>query len=283
MSKNENFKLAMEEIKSKLGLSQEELMTLINKEVKQTLSQEELIELINSNKWPQAVPSVLICKTDEDKVERAENILNLIVDDKNLIKKRFLDFGCGEGSVVIAAKNRGAELSIGYDPSLNDSTNDSLTNNLDAIKQHGLFDTILIYDVLDHSDDPVSILKTAFNLLSTEGVILLRTHPWTSRHGAHAYNTINKAYIHLFLNEDTLKSLGVTLDNKQKIIRPLGTYEKWIKAADLKIKHISEDRTKVDDIFVTNPLKGILMNKLSLTEWTTFQLELSFIDYILTK
>jgi len=56
----------------------------------------ELVNLLNSKAWPHAVDPALICdiSSEQDKEDRAEGILDLIIDI-HLENLKFLDFGCG--------------------------------------------------------------------------------------------------------------------------------------------------------------------------------------------
>jgi SAM-dependent methyltransferase len=187
---------------------------------------EALKDLLGSGQWPQAAPDFLICEeSDKDKYERAEGILAYMGQD--IKGKKFLDFGCGEGHVAQKAVELGAESAIGYDTKqLGGLTWDSqtgnclLTTDIEKAKAGGPYDLILLYDVLDHSEDPVNILATARDMLAPQGRIYVRCHPISSRHATHLYKKINKAYIHLVFTDDELKQLGYENDIKQRTYFP---------------------------------------------------------------
>jgi 2-polyprenyl-3-methyl-5-hydroxy-6-metoxy-1,4-benzoquinol methylase len=195
------------------------------------ITQESLSALMNSDLWPEAVSSNLICNenSEEEKEERAETI----VDWLELQPTKFLDFGCGEGHVAKFISQMSQNLiSVGYDlvqPKLKgNNTKLFLTNNFNEVKKHGPYDTILLYDILDHSKDPLKILNQVKSLLQKEGKAYIRIHPWCSRHGGHLYRTKNKAFIHL-----------IEPCNLEQKITNLDIYQNWIEQSDLHI--IQED------------------------------------------
>jgi len=62
------------------------------------------------------------------------------------------------------------------------------------------YDFILINDVLDHAADPLDMLEQVNKIRNPETKIVVRCHPWTSRHGTHVYKQMNKAFLHLIFN-----------------------------------------------------------------------------------
>jgi len=202
-----------------------------------------LIELVKA--WPAAVPQFMICdENDEDeKFDRADGIIELFIEDP---LTRFLDFGCGEGHTIITPKNN-AKVKVGYDiikPKLKEANGGILTNDLNIVNKLAPFDQILIYDVLDHCKNPTEVLKKAKELLSAKGIIYLQCHPWISRHGAHQYRKLNKAFIHLVFSEQELKEqFDFVLEDSLRVTN-LTLYEKWISESKLKV--ISKNIEKQD-------------------------------------
>ncbi len=247
---------------------------------------EELVSLLNSNEWPQATDPNLICSdSDDDKKERAVSIVGTLIED-SLLNKKFLDFGCGEGHCVIAAMTKnGATTALGYDinPHKYWENNPNLfTNNLDEVKKQGPFDVILIYDVIDHVDDPDGILKTAASLLSQTGVIYLRCHPYTSRHAEHIYHDLNKAYIHLVFTQEELKKI---IPNFKQHIRntgnysPIITYEKYIANAGLEVISKNMTTEPVELFFKTGIVANRIMENAGRASFPDFQCSLQFVDW----
>jgi len=94
--------------------------------------------------------------------------------------KRVLDIGSGPGFFLRRAKRRGWDV-LGIEPSLA-ACNYSKKHNIPTIqkffyevdiKQIGKFDAIHIFDVLEHVNDPISILKKSYSLLKRGGIIVV--------------------------------------------------------------------------------------------------------------
>lgn len=95
----------------------ENVKNLISFTKSDTVGEFEILKaFLNSGEWPQAVNPEVICSVNskEDKLERAEGILNIVVN-ADLIGKKFLDFGTGEGHVPFKAQEQKVKLSVGYD------------------------------------------------------------------------------------------------------------------------------------------------------------------------
>ena len=234
---------------------------------------EYLKNLLKSDNWPEAVLSFQIAdeKSETDKSERAEGIVDILLPDLKDIK--FLDFGCGEGHVAKYCSEI-STLSVGYDivtpPSSFfkwEEADDKLflTTNFEKVKEQGPYDVILLYDVLDHCktsvttchDSMVEVLSRVKSVLSPEGKVYLRCHPWCSRHGGHLYRKLNKAYVHLIFSEEELNSLGLDIDFTHRVLFPLMTYNKAIEYAGLITTPESIDRQDLEDFFS----KDLIINK----------------------
>jgi hypothetical protein len=274
----------LKEMIANSDLSEEDLLRLIENKKTKILPQEvtpvdelsQLSELLKSDKWPQAVDPSLICNPDseEDKLDRAEGIIDLLIDEP-LKEKKFLDFGCGEGHVV--SKTSQQTLSIGYDikshPKWEEFKNEKaiFSTDIEYVKSKAPYDIILIYDVLDHSQDDV--LAIASSLFS-------------SRHATHIYHKLNKAYLHLVFSEDELEILDlINPEYNRKIVFPIVTYEASIKANKLKIVNSNILRQKVEPFFKQNDLiaKRIAEKIKASDKFPEFQCEQQFLDYILVK
>ena len=117
---------------------------------------QKLTELLKSDAWPHAVDPALICDvtSEQDKEDRAEGILDIIIDI-NLENLKFLDFGCGEGHVVNHSRSQKPKLSVGYDIKKFDkwnnwekSPNSLFTTDWNKAKTLGPYNIILMYDVI---------------------------------------------------------------------------------------------------------------------------------------
>ena len=230
-----------------------------------------------NDKWPEAVPSFLISEDEAGFRKRAKSILDT-TDLKSLTGYNFLDFGCGDGYVVKAAAERGAKIAIGYDiePKLKwkelRDTKVKFLDSYEEILNSGLkFDIILLYDVLDHTEEQEDVISKVKTLLHPQGTIYVRCHPYTSRHAAHIHKKLNKAFEQLFI-EDLSEYDGLKLF---KTTNPIETYHTWFEG--LKIVNERITRTAVHGFFHRPDIKAHLAKQGVDDE--TMQIE--FVDYIL--
>lgn len=228
-----------------------------------------LPEIQEESDWPLAVnPALIINPEDETEVKmRASHIIEVMLAGKDLYGLKFLDFGCGSGHVAMEALSRSASSVVGYDIKAHHTwqSNSAITFTTDwkAMAEKGPYDLILLYDVLDHvmDKDPGDVLSDLGRLLSANGEIIIRFHPWISRHGMHLYTKINRAYLHLIFGEEQLKEAGLEIMPTRKVIHPMMTYKNWITKSGLKI--IKEDKLQepVEDYFLKNDLIRTLIQR----------------------
>lgn len=244
----------------------------------------ELRKLLKSPSWPEAVPNELICDDNiEEKMERAYGFINKI--ETSLDGKKFLDIGCGEGHTIYAAASYKTEISAGYDINKDKKWKKNsgiiLTNKWEDLKKLGLFDIILINDVLDHAEDPLEVLLKAKEIKEKElGRIFLKVHPWTSRHGTHVYKDMNKAYIHCVFTEEEIQKLGLDPLKTNKVLNPKTFYRNLIEKAGLRI--IKEELvTQSMEVFFTHNPKILQRIKSINPEFETSISEIQMIEYIL--
>lgn len=293
-----------ERLKDLLAAAQDQtdLIRRIIIETEPEFQRSKLKALLFSKQWPHAVdPNLLVSSEEEDRFDRAEAILDWVLGS-NLQDKKFLDFGCGEGHVAYRASLR-SKLSVGYD--LNESGWEKfkatdrffLTSDFQEIHRHGPYDVILLFDVLDHivTEDPKDVLKDLHGILKDNGKVHVRCHPWCSRSGAHAYNSLNKAYLHFFFTPEELEKMGVKSDPIRKIIHPITTYDDWFLKSGFK-KLDSESnvmRQSVEPFFEQEPILAKLIKdhwKDSYEErlssgkvFPKHQLEQTMLDFVLVK
>lgn len=256
-----------------------------------------LKNFLDSGNWPKAVHEDQIADdtSESDKDERAEGISDMLLPP--LDGKKFLDFGCGEGHVANYT-SKSAYLSVGYDIVKSPRSRFEWENNKDKlllttefneVESKGPYDTILIYDVLDHAQDPKEVLSKAKSVLSDDGKIYVRTHPWTSRHGGHAYRKINKAFVHLVFTEEELKSMDIELEYNIKSMRPISDFDSWLKGSGLKkLSEPELDQQEVEPFFKENPIvRKRIMDSFGIKEWEKglpeWQMSQCFWDYVLEK
>ena len=228
----------------------------------------------------------MICSnSEEEKIERAKNIIDYInFDFKN---KKVLDFGCGEGHVA-AQLAKTAALSVGYDivQSGNltwDKPNPHLlTTDFAKVQANGPYDFVILYDVLDHTADPLFTLKQIKLLCSDNAKLFIRFHIWMGRHGGHLYKTLNKAWAHLIFTPEEFQLMGIKLEPIHKYYYPIVAQKQWIQQAGYKLKSESLVSSIVEPFFK----KKEIMDRLPLKEYQgnfpEWQMSQTFNDYIAT-
>lgn len=266
---------------------------------------EALKELVMAESWPAAVDPALICNvtSEQDKEDRAEGILDLIID-VHLENLSFLDFGCGEGHVVKKSIKQKPKIAVGYDvvesprwAGWEKQDNMVFGTNWEEVVKHAPYNVILLYDVLDHMEgDTAKIVETLRKikaLMAPNAKVFARCHPWCSRHASHMYHELNKAYVHLVFTPEELESMGYK--NKmfnRTVIHPLAMYGDWFRMAGLKVsKRENVTRENVEKFFSQVPM---IANRIK-SHWKsspekelregrrfpTVQMEMQFIDYVL--
>ena len=251
---------------------------------------EKLKDYLNSDYWPQAAPDFLICEENEqDKFDRAEGIVNYISQD--LKDKKFLDFGCGEGHVASKISALETAKSYGYDiiktGFLNweeSKDNFLLTTDFAKIKAEAPYDYVLLYDVLDHVDDPVKTLNMIGEITNESSKVFVRCHPFCARHGTHLYRKLNKAYLQLVFTDEELNSMNLTNDIKQRTYFPLNSNNSWFQEAKFKVLNHDSVKTLVEDFFKNNKLISdrIMRSEYNKT-FPEYQMSQVFNDFILQK
>jgi len=152
----------------------------------------ELKNLLNSPAWPAAVPPTALANTEEDKKERALSMHAWFTEELNgPVDGKILDFGCGEGHLVKHMKELNLNA-VGYDIQqtgpFNWGDGEPLTTDFNRIKSGVPYQSIILYDVLDHVADPAATLAQVVSLCDKDTKIYVRFHPFISRHGGHLYS-----------------------------------------------------------------------------------------------
>jgi 2-polyprenyl-3-methyl-5-hydroxy-6-metoxy-1,4-benzoquinol methylase len=266
---------------------------------------EALKTLLESDQWPAAVEPYLICNvsSEQDKEDRAEGILDLIID-VHLEKLGFLDFGCGEGHVVNRSLMQNPRKAVGYDIAASTTwgrwqpdERAAYTTDWEEVKKYAPYNVVLLYDVLDHIEgaDEVVVdnLKKIKEVMAPNARVFVRCHPWCSRHGTHLYHTINKAFIHIVFTGEELAKLGYDKGMwARRIIHPLMTYNNWFQKAGYRLQRKEQSiKMDVEKFFHATPI----IAKRIKTHWRDsvekdlregkqfplFQLEFQFVDFVL--
>jgi len=149
-----------------------------------------------------------------------------------------------------------------------------------------------MFDVFDHipEDKLEDSLKKIHSICHNDTIVKVRCHPWTSIHGGHLYEKLNKAFAHLFLTDEQIKKYQSQF--VRKITRPSKVYnEAWdkygFKVIDSEVHHSMEwDRNNkfFQDEEVSSFLESKSPQKLeSKAEWQKHVLSIEFMDYTLKK
>jgi len=255
--------------------------------------QKHIQDLMAIDCWPEAVPDYLVNdETKENQINRANMVLDWLID-RPIEGKDFLDFGCGDGWITKQALNRGVETSTGYDikesPNWANIEGVTFTTDLGSLSNDG-YDVIMLYDVLDHCEDPVGVMQTVKGLLKFNGgVVYVRCHPWTSKHATHAYKQgLNKAFIHLFLTWEEIDELLGDQEPMftRKEISPTDAYHWWFHEFNI-VKERFVKGEPVSNFFLVESFKDLVIQQQQLPQERIASffkdMEIDFIDYILEK
>lgn len=255
----------------------------------------QLKEILYSDKWPDAVNKNLICdpNSQEDKIERGRGIVELMIEE-NLNGLKVLDFGCGEGQCAFVSTDYDTNLSVGYDIKTNSNwenyskQNLLMTTDWSQVQANGPYDIIILFDVLDHcvEDNPTELLKKVNSVLSPNGKVYMRCHPWMSRHATHLYHDINKAYIHLVFNDEEIKELIPKSDFSEECIKintPIATYNNHINKSGLKVQNRRDITEKSEPFFKIPLISNRIIKNTEFNDFPEFQMSMQFLDYCLIK
>ncbi len=285
----------------KIAVEQNQSIESVSIQVNDQFNIEAFIPYLLNDRWPYAVDPLLIAdpNSEDDKISRAHGILSIVVTEP--INGKFLDFGCGEGHVVSEVAKK-APLAFGYDIVKHDSwdrfnpvSNQFFSNVWHKVVDKGPYDTVLIYDVLDHLKDEAEVVKELKNIrsvLSDKGKVFVRCHPFCSRHGTHLYQSVNRAYLHLCLDNEALDKLGYKYLHTIKIIHPLQTYKSWFDQSGFNQTYWNIVPENVEPFFQQPAIASLikknwrtsgeeaLSSGKSFPEW---QMKQQFVDYVLEK
>ncbi len=260
----------------------------------ESLPEHELGPIPNweSDDWPEAIPEYLIVRMDAPDAEkrfRAIQIVSML--DHDLTGLRCLDLGCGTGHIAVEMASK-AHSVVGYDivPQKSWSKFQNSPVFFTSSKEDGFgepFDFIFCYDVIDHleREQPYEFMTWAASLLDSNGTMIVRAHPWTSRHGSHSYEVVNKAYIHLALTPQELINNEIPIDCSLRLVRPLASYEAIFKKAGLKVVNKNTATVDLEPFFDDAIIERInkinwrgnisleITRKIMVTQFIDYQLE----------
>ncbi len=283
----------------KVAIEQPVGIESVSLQINDNFNIEPFIPYLLADKWPHAVDPLLIAdpNSEEDKVSRAHGILSIVVTEP--VTGKFLDFGCGEGHVAVEVANK-TSVSVGYDPQHQSNwdrfpatPNLVLTSSWDDVVKNAPYDYVLVYDVFDHLKDEnevVKELKRLSTVVSENTKVYVRMHPWCSRHGTHLYLSVNRAFLHLCLSEESLDKLGYKYLHTIKVIHPLQTYQSWFTAGGFDVVSSSIVPENVEAFFRQPAISAMILknwksspseNLATGKEFPDWQMRQQFVDYIL--
>lgn len=246
-------------------------------------------ELMAIDCWPEAIPAMLAKKepSEREKQKRANMVLDMMID-REVKGLNFLDFGCGEGYVAEQMAQKGVKKSTGYDIELQKGWKDfqhaKFTHVYNELDRRS-FDIIMLYDVLDHTEDPEGVMNQVRNLIKPGGAVYVRCHPWTSKHAMHLHTLtpeLNRAYLHMFLSYEELFELAQQapmFTRREK--NPLEAYHWWFKDFDIKRERKLEE--DVSEFFTVPAFKDLLKSEQKVEDMQNLLslMRIQFVDYLL--
>lgn len=240
--------------------------TNVKYEIKFDIPKDEdtLFELLTSDYWPEAVDPTNIIESDWDKLIRAKSIINNLLPDIN--NKAILCVGdCPK--IAQVAKDRAK------------SSDYMGINRIQSEDLHKKYDIILLYDILDHVSalKRFAIMNIAKSLLAHNGQIVCRCHPWTSIHGGHCYQRLNKAYANLFLGYRLSEYQDISVD---RISNPAEYYDNFFKECGLDILKVDKAVDEIPKMIDQDDVIRYLSEKYNMEPSVLrSSMQIVFIDY----
>jgi SAM-dependent methyltransferase len=149
-----------------------------------------------------------------------------ILKKLNLTRQsKILDVGCGAGVFLYQLKDLHFENLLGIDPFINREIEDESVNilkkNIYNIDNEQKFDFILFNDSFEHIEDPVKTIKKVRNILSTDGICIIKMPIKTD----YIWNLYREHWAqidaprHLFIQ--TIKSFKILLKKSDLILEEM--------------------------------------------------------------
>jgi len=153
-------------------------------------------------------------------------------DGNHVIKgHRLLDAGCGMGDRTVAARLAGAQLAAGIDTDpeklhwarllavQNRCPADFLLGSVTRLPcPDESFDLILLLDVIEHLEEPLTALTEVYRVLRPGGRVLMTFPPYNSPWGAHLTEHVMLPWAHLLCPESELLALWKEI-HRQEVAR----------------------------------------------------------------
>ena len=254
---------------------------------------EALKEALFSDRWPEAANPALMCdpNSEKDKKERGFGIIQMIVQEE-IRGQKVLDFGCGEGHTACAVSTQSPKLCVAYDiekfEHWQNSENTIFTNDFSEVEKNAPYDIVILFDVIDHlkNEDQISVLRKIHSVLTDNGKVYMRCHPFTSRHATHLYQSLNKAYIHLVFTPEEIRQLipePVNAEINLGVVTPFRSYKYFAQKAGFEIVSRQDITERVEPFFKTPTIAERIMKTTQMPEFPEYQMGIQFLDMVLKK
>jgi SAM-dependent methyltransferase len=135
------------------------------------------INLIYANyeiyKLSNGQPELINFTNNISKNQTLINFIELKINKSNPGKKLWLDYGCGNGSLIDEVKILYGESFFieGYDQYV-ESTRNDITNKIENLESK-VYDVISLVHVLEHVEQPVQLVKSLLKKLKQDGFIVI--------------------------------------------------------------------------------------------------------------
>jgi glycosyltransferase involved in cell wall biosynthesis/SAM-dependent methyltransferase len=148
----------------------------------------------------------------------AEHYLGLVERYRGRHGGRLLEIGCGSGDFLVAAADRGYEVTgVEYSPYACERTRSLLGGRgtviqgeiQDILHQEPSFDVCVLNDVLEHARDPRALLSGVHSLLKPGGTLFVATpslDSWSAKLMKNRWMEFKPEHLHYF-DQNTLHSL----------------------------------------------------------------------------
>ena len=263
--------------------------------IAQSVTASELPPILDheAEEWPLAVPSHLIVPSGDNTIKqfRAVQVVGLM--NMQTQGMNVLDCGCGDGYVANELSNE-AQAVVGYDIANSTTWAELATNNLTfttskkTVESKGPYDILLLYDVIDHleGENSDSFVRWLSTIMKPNGRVYARCHPWSSRHGAHLYETKNKAYLHLAMTADELAIAGLKTGPNLKVVKPFVIYDSLFTKNGFNIE-TRKGQTEIPEPYFDDAVLDRIIKvtwKGAVDRETALRImSIQFIDYHMTK
>ena len=189
--------------------------------------------------------------------ERAAPALNAVEKTLKLKGARILDVGCGYGSLMRAASDRGAQV-WGVETDQRKltlarkllktipSSNIKLVRDENLPFRDGFFDAVFLFDVIEHVKNPKISIDEAFRVLKPGGILYVEFTPYYSIAGHHLYDFF-KLPLHLFLSQEAIKRI-VFGKNVNSFITHQQYWDQYLSLNKLRISDFQSMTSKFHKI-----------------------------------